>query len=178
MNLFLRMLKVMLAALMGGRLDVMDRSVLTFRVWPNDLDINMHMNNGRYLTIMDLGRADLMIRCGLAGIILKRRWMPVMGSGTIRFRRSLSPFQKFRLHTRILCWDRKWVFLEHKVETADGQLAAVAVVRGLFRTRSGTVLPAEVLQAVGSDSASPPMPEAIKSWIAAEEDICVSAENI
>ena len=30
------------------------------RVWPNDLDTNAHMNNGRYLTLMDLGRFDLM----------------------------------------------------------------------------------------------------------------------
>ena len=117
MNLILRMIKVLVAALFGQRLGVLDSSILTFRVWPNDLDINLHMNNGRYLTIMDLGRADLMIRCGLGKVILKRRWMPVLGAVTIQYRRSLSPFQGFRLRTRILCWDEKWVFLEHRVES-------------------------------------------------------------
>jgi hypothetical protein len=52
MNLILRMIKVLVAALFGQPLGILDSSVLTFRVWPNDLDINLHMNNGRYLTIM------------------------------------------------------------------------------------------------------------------------------
>ena len=116
-------------------------SILTFRVWPNDLDINLHMNNGRYLTIMDLGRADLMIRCGLGKVILKRRWMPVLGAVTIQYRRSLSPFQGFRLRTRILCWDEKWVFLEHRVKSLDGQVAAVAIAKGLLRSPAGLVDP-------------------------------------
>ena len=85
MNLILRLIKVLVAALFGQRLGVLDSSILTFRVWPNDLDINLHMNNGRYLTIMDLGRADLMIRCGLGKVILKRRWMPVLGAVTIQY---------------------------------------------------------------------------------------------
>src|SRR3954469_20908042 len=115
MNLILRLIKVLVAALFGQRLDILDSSALTFRVWPNDLDIYLHMNNGRYLTVMDLGRTDLLIRWGLGGVMLgglggfrlKRRWMPVVGAATIQFRRSLSPFQRFRLHTRVLCWDEK-----------------------------------------------------------------------
>jgi acyl-CoA thioesterase FadM len=177
-NLFVRLIKVVLAALMGSRIDIMDASVLIFRVWPNDLDFNMHMNNGRYLTLMDLGRTDLVIRCGLAGIILKRRWMPVLGGATVRFRRSLEPFQRFRLRTRILCWDEKWVFLEHRVETMDGRLAALAVVKGLFRTRAGSVTPAEVLQAIGRVSASPPMPEGVTNWTRTEKELYLSAEII
>ena len=43
------------------------------RVWPNDLDTNAHMNNGRYLTLMDLGRFDLMTQCGLVGTVLKKK---------------------------------------------------------------------------------------------------------
>ena len=42
-----------------------------FRVWPHDLDTSLHMNNGRYWTLMDLGRADLMIRSGLWPSILR-----------------------------------------------------------------------------------------------------------
>ena len=41
------------------------RSSLAFRVSPGDIDVNRHMNNGRYLTIMDLGRIDVLIRTGL-----------------------------------------------------------------------------------------------------------------
>jgi len=164
MNLILRMIKVLLAALIGRRLDILGPSVLTFRVWPTDLDINLHMNNGRYLTIMDLGRADLMIRCGLGKVILKRRWMPVLGAATIRYRRSLAPFQRFRLHTRILCWDEKWVFIEHRIESLDGRVAAVAIVKGLFRSPAGLVAPSSILHALGLSRLSPPAPPAVSAW--------------
>ncbi|QQP90319.1 thioesterase family protein [Skermanella sp. TT6] len=158
MNLVFRMVKVLLAALFGRRLDLMDESVLTFRVWPNDLDVNLHMNNGRYLTVMDLGRTDLMIRCGLARPILRNRWMPVLGEASVRFRRSLKPFQRFRLHTRVLGWDAKWVYMEHRIESMDGRVAAAATVRGLFKSPAGTVEPAEILRLLGRDTESPPIP--------------------
>ncbi|UEM21852.1 thioesterase family protein [Skermanella mucosa] len=157
MNLVFRMIKVLLAALFGRRRDLMDESVLTFRVWPNDLDVNLHMNNGRYLTIMDLGRMDLMIRCGLARPIIRNRWMPVLGGASVRFRRSLKPFERFRLHTRVLGWDAKWVYMEHRIESMDGRVAAHATVRGLFKSRAGTVEPAEILRLLGRDVESPPM---------------------
>ena len=58
------------------------------RVWPNDLDTNAHMNNGRYLTLMDLGRFDLMTQCGLVGVVLRQRWFPIAGFAV---RRQKSP---------------------------------------------------------------------------------------
>jgi len=66
MNLWLRLLGVILASLWRPRFDpVRDVSRLTFRVWLHDLDTSLHMNNGRYWTLMDLGRTDLMLRSGL-----------------------------------------------------------------------------------------------------------------
>ena len=65
MNLFLRLIRVLLTIRSRGQLAPFEDSVLTFRVWPGDLDLNVHMNNGRYLTVMDLGRLDLMARTGL-----------------------------------------------------------------------------------------------------------------
>ncbi|HEV2566447.1 MAG TPA: hypothetical protein VGU19_15340 [Microvirga sp.] len=66
MNLWLRVLHLIVTSVFRARLDpVRDVSRLTFRVWPHDLDTSLHMNNGRYWTLMDLGRTDMMIRSGL-----------------------------------------------------------------------------------------------------------------
>ena len=46
------------------------RNEITTRVWFNDLDINFHMNNGRYMTICDLTRVDLFVRSGLGKLML------------------------------------------------------------------------------------------------------------
>ena len=66
MNLWLRVLHLIITSFFRPKLDpVRDVSRLTFRVWPHDLDTSLHMNNGRYWTLMDLGRTDIMIRSGL-----------------------------------------------------------------------------------------------------------------
>src|SRR4051812_35281882 len=103
----LRMLRIIATARGRGRLAVHGESVLRFRVMPGDLDINLHMNNGRYLSIMDLGRLDIILRSGIHRPMLRRRWTPLVGSETIRFRRSLTLFQRYELHSRLVGWDDK-----------------------------------------------------------------------
>ncbi|MGK9166802.1 thioesterase family protein [Inquilinus limosus] len=158
MNLYLRLIRVVVAALFGRRIGLLDESVLRFRVWPNDLDLNLHMNNGRYLTVMDLGRFDLMLRAGLAGTIRRRRWMPVLGAATIRYRRSLAAFAGYRLRSRLLGWDEKWLYLEQGFEDTRGAVAAHAVVKAAFLHRGGTVPTAEIAAALGWRGPSPALP--------------------
>ena len=63
-----------------------------FRVLPTDLDVNGHMNNGRYLSISDLGRFDMLSRGGLWRELMRRGWYPVIASSTISYRKSLNPW--------------------------------------------------------------------------------------
>lgn len=73
MNLVFRSLGVALHALCGRPLSVSGTSRISTRVWPGDLDINLHMNNGRYLSLCDLGKIDLMLRTGLGRLALSRK---------------------------------------------------------------------------------------------------------
>ena len=169
MNLYLRLFKVIVAGLFGQRIETLGESAITLRVWPNDLDFNLHMNNGRYLTLMDLGRLDLVVRAGLLGIAFRKGWMPVLASATIRFRRSLAPFQRFRLRTRVLGWDARNVIMEQVFETLDGQVAARALVRGVFRRKGGTVPTADIAEAAGWPQQSPELPERVTTWLTSED---------
>ena len=67
MNLLLRLALVLFQGRRGPRLGLLDTGSLHMRVWPTDLDVLMHMNNGRYLSLMDLGRVDLLVRSGFGG---------------------------------------------------------------------------------------------------------------
>lgn len=163
MNLFFRLFAVLVAALAGRRRGFLDEARLDFRVWPTDLDFNLHMTNARYFSLMDLGRVDLMVRVGLGPHILRNRWQPVIGAANVRFRRSLRPLQRFSLVSRVLCWDEKYLFIEHRIE-ADGTLAALAVVQGAFVARGAVVPPAEIMRAMGGDPQSPPMPDFVAAW--------------
>lgn len=93
MNLIFRLIRVLLASFWRAPLALFDESVVRFRVWPNDLDFNLHMSNGRYLSLMDLGRFDLMACQGLARLMLRNRWQPVVAAQTMVYRRALKPFQ-------------------------------------------------------------------------------------
>ncbi|MGA7593853.1 MAG: acyl-CoA thioesterase, partial [Gallionella sp.] len=90
MNLFFRMLYVFLLAQFRESLDIGNSlSRLDLRVLPNDLDINLHMNNGRYLTICDLNRIDLFIRTGLLKAMFRRNWIPVIAEHTMTYKKPL-----------------------------------------------------------------------------------------
>jgi acyl-CoA thioesterase FadM len=167
-NLIFRLVCVLIAALRRAPLDLLGESVVRFRVWPGDLDFNLHMNNGRYLTLMDLGRLDLMARHGTLREAHRRRWQPVVAAQTIVYRRALKPFQRYSLHSRLVCWDDKFIYLEQRFQTGD-KLAASAIVKAAVRRDGRTLRPRELLKAIGQERRSPPMPPAIKAWALAEE---------
>ena len=122
------------------------------------MDLNFHLNDGRYVSLSGLGRVDLMLRTGLLRRALKRGWYPVVGAVVIRYRREIRAFEKFELHSRILGWDEKWFYFEHRFEKA-GEVAALAYARGVMRTREGAVHPADVLTLVQWTEPSPPLPD-------------------
>jgi len=171
MNLIFRLLKTLaLWLLRPGRNGILEESVVRFRVWPNDLDTNLHMNNGRYMTLMDLGRLDLLLRNGSIRHVLKHRWYPVLAGTLIRFRRPLNLFQKFEIRTRIVTWDSKWVYLEQRM-LRRGDLVLQAWLKGVFIGKKGSVPITELLTLMGVEQEAPPMPEGLKAWMDAESKL-------
>jgi len=145
MNLYLRLLRVMLTARWREQVDLLEgESRVEFRVQLNDLDLNMHMNNGRYFTIMDLGRLDLIARSGLLAICWRNKWMPVLGAAKMQFFRPLNPFEKFVLRSKLVGWNEKWFYIEQTFENQDGKVVAQGTVKGLFRGQ-GRNIPTAIL---------------------------------
>ena len=106
MNLWLRMLWYLLTVRSRSHIALpQESSLVRFRVLPTDLDTSGHMNNGRYLTLMDFGRLDIMVGSGLWRSVLRYKWTPIANAVMIRFRRELKLFQRFRLESRILAWE-------------------------------------------------------------------------
>lgn len=163
MTLLARLLWKGLTLKRRRRLGPLEASVLRFRVWPNDLDLNFHMNNGRFLSLMDLGRFDLTARTALGRAMMRGRWKPLIGGLSMRYRKSLEPFESYELHTRLLGWDTKWLYLEQRF-LKQGDVAAEGVVRALFRARSGNVPTSEVLRQMGYEGPAPDLPEPVRRW--------------
>ena len=168
MYVFFRLIWVWFRARSAPRQKPTDLVVTPLLVFPNDLDLNLHMNNGRYLTIMDLGRYDMIFKSGLLGVVKEQGWFPVLSTGAIRFRRSLRAFQRFELTTQIVWWDEKWFFIEH-VFKVGSEVYCRALVKALFRDSAGNVAAARMLAAAGyAGHEAPPQPAIVAGWLAVE----------
>lgn len=116
-----------------------------FRVLPHDLDINRHLNNGRYLQLIDVNRAEWLIRTGILDVVRRNRWKPILGSVAMNYRRELRLWDRARIETRLLGWDQRWTYLEHRVSTENGQAVAFGVAKAGFRSKGRWVDP-EILR--------------------------------
>jgi acyl-CoA thioesterase FadM len=181
MNLWLRLLRCLICSLVGGRLDPGEGvSCLKFRVWPHDLDPSMHMNNGRYLTLMDLGRLDVMARSGLLRAAWRHGWTPIASGIQIRFRRELRLWQTFRIETRLVTWQTHLVVMEQRfmIESGPyaGQTAATALFKGGLYDRSQRrfIDVARLMSEVGVTVESPPMTPAVAAFLASDDAMRVA----
>lgn len=135
MNLYLRLLYLILRYKFFFKEPVMSpRSHITtnFTVMPNDIDINGHVNNGRYLSILDLARIDFMGRIGLLNSLFKFGWRPIVGETQISFFKSLKLGDRFSITTKLESIDDKWFLLSHdiskgKVLVAQSNIRAVLI---------------------------------------------------
>jgi acyl-CoA thioesterase FadM len=112
-----------------GRVPPLAEVRLPLRVWPDDVDFYLHVNNGRYLTLMDLGRFQLAARTGLLELMVRRSVWPVLGGVAVSFRRELRLFERFDLTTRFVAWDGKWFYVEQRLERGP-HVHAVALNAG------------------------------------------------
>jgi len=148
MNLYLRLLLTILAASKKEWIPLdMLHNRLSLRVWPNDLDINRHMNNGRYMTICDLSRIDFFVRTGLLGLMLRNRWMPVIREHTMTYIKPLHLLQRYDVEMRVARWDEKYFYSTHHFTSQGKAIAEGTSIAGV-RNREGVINPEQVLKAV------------------------------
>ena len=151
MNLYWKLLGLILArALWPKSQEFTDPCVSNFRVGFWDLDLNFHMNNGRFLSVMDLGRLDMLMRTGNLGKLFKKGYYPVILSESIIFKKSLSYFNRYQLHTAVESWDRDFFYISQKF-VKNEEISASANVRACFkkRGRKGIVPVTEIFSFLG-----------------------------
>jgi acyl-CoA thioesterase FadM len=121
-----------------------DVSIINFRVLPTDLDLNFHMNNGRYLTIMDIGRTEFLIRFGMLKIVLSEKLSPVAGGVNIIYFKALNPFDKYQLQTSLTSWDDHWFYLKQDF-VREGKVVARAIAKVTFLKKGKKLNTTELL---------------------------------
>lgn len=140
-KLFGRMLPVLARARRAPTLPATQAVASNFRVLPHDIDINRHLNNGRYLQLIDLNRAEWLIRTGIWAVIRRNQWKPILGAVSIQYHRELRLWDRARIETSLLGWDNRWTYLEHRVLNDSGRTMALCFAKAGFRSRGHWVDP-------------------------------------
>ena len=164
MNLWFRMLRVFLSAKRRQDMSLWDTAVTHFRVTLGDLDTVGHMNNGRYLTLLDLGRTDLMLRSGFWKQVKGHGWFPVVAGLSITYWKDLKLGQQFDIHSKILGIDDRWFYLEQSFMRGE-TVHARAVIRGCFVEPGKGRVSTEALTALlGELPEHLEVPDWVRSW--------------
>ena len=164
MKLLFRLFWLILTQSRRSRVNILDAVQTQIRVYPNDLDIFMHVNNGVYLTYADLARTDLMLRSDVFHLIRKQGWYPVVAAETIQFKKSLKLGQKVTITTQILGWDEKSFYLEQRYSRGADWIATALIDARFLSTKGGKVLPEQIRELVGFEQTSPELPSYVLKW--------------
>lgn len=134
-----------------------------FRVGLSDIDLNLHLNNAKYLRYMDLARLEQMLATGALWKLLPRGTNPIIANTEISYIRELRTFQKFTVSARIVGVDDKYLYFEQRF-TSDGKLCTHAFLR-LVCVRKGKPRPiADILEWLDVGTPPPALPEAVLLW--------------
>lgn len=132
--------------------------------WPHDLDFWLELNNGRALSLYDIGRTAMAQRMGLISALRRENWgMTIAGTST-RFRRRIKGFERFEMRSRGVCWDDRFFYLEQSMWKTDGECASHVLYRAAVTDGNGIVPPPRVLNAMNWQATSPEMPDWITGW--------------
>ena len=136
--------------------------------WPWDLDVWWELNNGRTLTLFDLGRIPMVRRLGLTGAIARRGWGITIAGTSVRYRRRIRVFERVEMRSRVIGWDARFFYMEQTLWNRGGECTTQAIFRSATTSRSGIVPPRDVVAEMGFTGEPPDLPEWVQAWIKAD----------
>lgn len=160
---YLRFLKVILKSSFSKKKEFYsaEADVINMIVMPQDLDPFLELNNGRYVTLLDLGRFGFGAKVRIQDFLKKNNWSMTITGTYNNYRYRLKLFQRFQIKTKVLGYDEKWFYFFQKAER-KGKTHMASLVRFSFTSKKGLVLPEKVIEAMGEEYD----PNKLGSWIA------------
>ncbi len=142
------------------RSDIFEPVERQFRVKPWDLDLNVHLNNAKYLKYLDKGRIEHIIYCKPVRALYQRKLKLIVANIEISYLRSLMPFQKFTVSSRVTGWDHKYVYYEQQFQSG-GKLYATAIIRLALLKGNESASPNQVFQRLTGQEQAPSLPASV-----------------
>lgn len=164
---YLRMVKEALK-FRNAPLSPLDTHISHHLCWPQDIDPWMELNNGRTLTLYDLGRIPMATRTGLHKVARAKGWGLAVAGASVRYRKRVKMFNKIEMRTRLLGWDARFIYMDQTM-WVRGDCTSQALIRSAITMgKRGIVPPAEMAVALGLPPESPALPAWVTDWITAD----------
>ncbi|CAG8943214.1 unnamed protein product [Penicillium salamii] len=150
--------------------------MITSRTPLLETDYNLHKSNSTYFSDLDISRTSLVTRLYSPGVGMvskeldqeflaasKKEGKPaprrkavsiVLGSVYCTFKREIKPFELYEMHSKIISWDKKWLYVLTcfmRPARRGGEKTVLAVAVSKYVTKKGrlTVSPERLLRASG-----------------------------
>ena len=134
--------------------------------WPWDIDIFLEMNNGRTLTLFDIGRIVMFQRMGLNDTIRRHGLGGTIAGSSVRYRRRVRAFDRIEMRSRFIGWDDRFTYAEQSM-WRDGECTSHALLRMAVTDRNGLVPTARLAEVFG-EVPDLPLPDWVHAWSGAE----------
>lgn len=152
------------------RLGLGEAHLSRHRCLPWDIDPWRELNNGRVLTLYDIGRIALFVRTGLDAALRREGWSAAVAGASVRYRRRVRALDRFEM--RSICVGRCDRFLYFHQTMWKGEEAASSLLIREAVTReapaSGIVPTDAVMEALGESGWRPDLPDWVEAWRRAE----------
>ncbi|MEM9796231.1 MAG: acyl-CoA thioesterase [Pseudomonadota bacterium] len=134
---------------------------------PWDLDLWMELNNGRTLTLYDMGRMPMARRIGLIAALRRRKWGLTMAGAHVRYRRRVRIWDRIEMRTGCVGWDDRFAYIAQSM-WVRGECTSHILYRSAVTGKDGIVPPAAVMAEIGAEGPPPPLPDWVAAWIEAD----------
>ena len=135
-------------------------SKIKIRVWPNDIDPFFELNNGRYVTLLDLGRFDYILKIKLHKLLKKEGWSLTVAGTYNEYRHRIRAFQQFELSTTIIGHDHRWFYFQQKA-SKSGKIHFSSIIKTAVTSKNGLVQPEVAIKKMNLEHVKVELPD----WI-------------
>jgi len=153
-----------------GPLDLEATGELRSHVGLVDIDVYSELNNGRTLTLLDLGRICFLQRIGLIAALRREGWSFAVGGGSVRFRRRIPFGSRIAIRSRLLGHDGRWLYFQHVI-LRRGRPSFSALIRGGVTSKEGLVPVPTVMDKLGRPGWNRTLPAWVQAWIDADRGL-------
>ena len=164
---YLRVIKTLCCSGFRSKLQLGGKAVLKMRAGLFDIDTFGEVNNGRQLTIMDLGRYDMAVRTGLMKLVRNKKWGLVIGGSSVRYRRRIPFHKRYEMHSQVIGHDGRWFYFLQEMWRGDSICTSALIKAGIL-SKNGLVPSADVINEFPETNWVGDLPEWVQAWIEAE----------